>query len=540
MHNRIFIILAVLCLLPFSCSKPDAEGTSADSKDSQEKQEPTQKENPFLTLSVSGDVTLPAQNASLTVEVSTNLGGFEVRSRESWVSVSAQDAGSFTLSLQDNPDFVSRRSQVTVYAPKWGAAEDMQIFSVVQEAAQAHFTEVPLDGEGTSNAYLIGEPGLYSFSARVRGNGKTVQGLSAPSALSPSGAKLVWQSSAGFISEVSLKDGRILFTAKKTAANAVIAATDATGTILWSWHVWAPGFAVKELPTESGDVVMHVNLGATSEDYATSVGAYGLLYQWGRKDPFPGSPVRSGGTIYTKNIPVYGIDGKEVTIGGTSMNNTTNNTLQYAIANPSVCIANNAQQGTTGDWLRPGAGNDAFWGNPSGDVKEEGAFVNQGSKTYYDPCPLGWRVPSPRVFQHFTQSGGYTWATGTTTNLSFSDLGGECDVEIVDMNGDGVIGLEGDYADGWWFYTKRSSGAYAYFPATTRYDGGYGMFMGSMAGYWANYWYNAPGSSYGEGRSLAMSFQIHDYGNTEAYTITLSPLSGARRADAYAVRCQKE
>ena len=59
-------------------------------------------------------------------------------------------------------------------------------------------------------------------------------------------AEVLWESfgsmvepNAGdLVSEVRFEDGKIIFNASGKKGNAVIAAKDGTGTILWSWHIW--------------------------------------------------------------------------------------------------------------------------------------------------------------------------------------------------------------------------------------------------------------------------------------------------------------
>lgn len=92
--------------------------------------------------------------------------------------------------------------------------------------------------------------------------------------------------------------------------NALIAAYNASNEIIWSWHIWV----TKNDPGNIGNAVVYTtydwdnnginsdvrvprygimpcNLGALSEEYPTTLAAanrcHGMLYQWGRKDPFP-------------------------------------------------------------------------------------------------------------------------------------------------------------------------------------------------------------------------------------------------------------
>ncbi len=110
---------------------------------------------------------------------------------------------------------------------------------------------VKLSAEGTANCYLIQSPeGWYSFNATVKGNGVSTTGLSVNTKLAPTDAKLVWQSEKDMIESVEIKEGVISFewNSDIKAGNALIAALDKNGSILWSWHIWAPEDVAK--PTE--------------------------------------------------------------------------------------------------------------------------------------------------------------------------------------------------------------------------------------------------------------------------------------------------
>ena len=71
--------------------------------------------------------------------------------------------------------------------------------------------------------------------------------------------------------------------------NAVIAAKDADGNILWSWHIWVckdyDPVAKAQTYYNNAGVMMDRNLGATSATPG-NIASVGFLYQWGRKDPF--------------------------------------------------------------------------------------------------------------------------------------------------------------------------------------------------------------------------------------------------------------
>ena len=401
---------------------------------------------------------------------------------------------------------------------------------------------VNLSASGTANCYVIDAAGEYAFDASLRGNGASSQGLETPQPLSPSSAKLLWQDSKSMISSVSLSGTRLVFTAGSKPGNAVIAVENASGEIIWSWHIWHPEEPVSGLTTSKGYTLMNMNLGAISSEIGLS--AYGLLYQWGRKDPFPGSPIASGGTIQTKSAPVYDIDGNETQILASSMFESYSNNLDYAIAHPNTCLSCSPTK--TGDWLLSDESSPALWGNPEGGLNVDGKYINNGGKSIYDPCPAGWRVPPADLYSNFTGSGQYAWVEldsegnpqkDENGNMVISYTFGQDSYPVCDINADGILSME-DYNNGWVF--RLGDNTSSYFPASTRYDATYALLMGSMVGLWGNYWTNAPSvqSNGTSDSAIAMGFAVKDmYGKTN---ISISPNASGPKANAFAVRCIKE
>ena len=377
-----------------------------------------------------------------------------------------------------------------------------------------------LSASGTSNCYIIHQEGYCSFDATVKGNGAATEGLSAPDKMAPDSAAILWETSKGMITDVKLKDdGNIIFKAAALNGNALIAAYF-KNKIIWSWHIWFPEGKVTTAQTKTGYNVMNMNLGAMTASFGSTpdVKPYGLLYQWGRKDPFPAAPTLTGDT-QTVGAPIYGPDGKEVTISYSLWSSVDKNTIDYAIENPTKCLSNYAQYATCHDWLKASDSNDALWGNPKGGEKDsDNNYVNKGSKSFYDPCPVGYRVPPADVFRTFTTTGGYSQDPST--------------FDVVDLNGDGVISTE-DYNYGWFFRMKEGS---QFFPAAARYDGSYAMLMGSKSGLWGSYWGNAPAQSYGTATGYA--FCVLSFMNESV--VSASATASASRADAYSVRCIRE
>ena len=380
-----------------------------------------------------------------------------------------------------------------------------------------------LSADGMANCYIVQQAGEYKFKADNQFN--LGEGLPVPPAISVESVRLLWQSAKGLITSVSLdKEGEtpyVCFTVSEPRGNALIAVADSEGTIQWSWHIWMPETEISSVATTNGYEVMNINLGAISNT-PSEADSYGMLYQWGRKDPFPAAATLTGDTS-TLPATVYDIEGNPVSISNSDWRSDADNTLAFATANPTVVISNMSHFSTTRDWLKADAADNALWGNPDGDKRdpETNAYVNKGRKTCYDPSPAGWRIGPADVFNSFTATGGYAW--------EFEDF------NIDDANRDGVLDIN-DYYYGWHF--MMAGGNALYFPAAARYDGSYAMLMGSMSGLWGNYWSNAPYSSTPGCGFCGLSFQVKT--NTGQEMITISPSGGSSKADAFSVRCIRE
>lgn len=363
---------------------------------------------------------------------------------------------------------------------------------------------VDLSAAELANCYIVTHEGRYKFKADNQFN--LGEGLPVPPVLHVASASLVWQSEPGLVSSVSLEpeeDGLYInFEVAKVPGNVLLAALDEEGDIIWSWHIWMPGEEVSSVKSATGYEVMNMNLGALASA-AGDPASYGMLYQWGRKDPFPASATLTGNTS-TVGAPLYDMAGNTVRISNSSWYSTTDNTIAFSISHPTVCLSNYAQYSSSRDWLADG--DDSLWGE---------------AKTCYDPSPAGWRVAPADAFKNLTSSGGYAW-----------DID---DFNVYDANGDGIINLE-DYNYGWYFLVDSATPLY--FPAASRYDGSYAMLMGSMAGLWGNYWSCSSYPSISGGAQCCLSFQIK--GQNGEDWVTVSPAGGSSKADAYSIRCVRD
>ena len=174
--------------------------------------------------------------------------------------------------------------------------------------------------------------------------------------------------------------------------NALIAAKDARGGVLWSWHIWIPASAIETgtygLSTHK---LMDRNLGAllpATADAAITGEMFGLAYQWGRKDPF----VSAGSLSVTT----------PATVAGTARTSSAGQmSISETIANPTV-FANTTEK----DWnLSP---DNNLWST---------------EKTIYDPCPPGYRVPGTvdvLLFTAASVSDVPGWTYDVTTSHTFT------------------------------------------------------------------------------------------------------------------------
>ena len=220
----------------------------------------------------------------------------------------------------------------------------------------------------SSNSFIISYSGVYSF--------QTVKGNSSESVGDVASAEVLWESFGtdeqpeigSLVSFAMYRNGKISFEIPNLyrEGNAVIAAKDASGTILWSWHIWLTDQPQEQAYYNNAGTMMDRNLGATSATPG-DLGALGLLYQWGRKDPFIGSSSISSSAEAKSTI----------TWPSKVSSNSTNGTIEYATEHPTTFIKYN---GGNSDWY--------YTGSESTDNTRW-----QSKKTIYDPCPVGWRVP---------------------------------------------------------------------------------------------------------------------------------------------------
>jgi len=262
--------------------------------------------------------------------------------KELWLGVMNADG---QLAYYTGNEITIRRSEITVLGP-------------IDVVSMGNAETVDLSQSSAANCYIADARKNYRFRADVKGNSSEE--------ISPVSADILWSEGPAdglfpVIKPVVLYDGSVWFRKNSeaeeyTPGNAVVAVRDATGTILWSWHIWGTPEVSSSTWSSAGYEMMDRNLGAWSADNETE-GSEGLLYQWGRKDPFP--IVRS--EMFPTAIP------SDATVG----------TESYVLAHPTQWIY--GTEATCYDW--------------SYAVQNGSAWNSGGAKGLCDPCPAGWTIP---------------------------------------------------------------------------------------------------------------------------------------------------
>lgn len=338
---------------------------------------------------------------------------------------------------------------VTVKAPKTngGIARNGSFYITIGNETIGMLKKqifVEQEQPNSANCYVVGA-GTYDLIVTIKGNGTKgllVDGeatLESSASLTPDHISIIWETKKGLVTlektpgsnnwvstnaSYNTQTGSINYKVDPTGAtlsngkddktykggNALIGAYDKSGQVIWSWHIWvcpdmvdANGIKneyVEDWTPTTGYYVLDRNLGALSNE--PGVASLGLLYQWGRKDPFIGAKTIGEETYgqdwYGNITPALGQIETHVYDDNQKWGiNKDGKSIQDAIHYPTKLLKEGlskvtAQDGATNQNIEMGA---YLWGTKKGARTDE---KNLGSKTIYDPCPDGYRIPPVDAF----------------------------------------------------------------------------------------------------------------------------------------------
>ena len=377
-------------------------------------------------------------------------------------------------------DMLAERNQELKEAPAKGSAGDYYDLST-------HDIEGNITAMNTANCYVISSAGHYKLpliygNAIKEGNTnesayKTShvgywyltnfqdhagQNITSPyiniqNASNPATqASVLWADESGLIVNPTVVNDYLQFEVPEGAmkqGNVLIAAKNATGVVMWSWHLWfAPSDVLNTVAFTNDKGVFNFtkeNLGWKYTKYEKTIytvprtvrvkvrqtttnnnmkqeaiititqnpgsarEGYNTLYEHARKDPLPGTNTVSEGNFY--------------------LNGNYDPTLSYTIQNP-----NRYTPYTPDDYYHYILCYVNLWSTDQLSFDRYTSVV----KSVYDPCPVGFHVPNRLAFIDFSK---------TKVNTS----------NRADFN------VSGDWDNGWEFNNKITSpDATLWFPIT--------------------------------------------------------------------------
>lgn len=222
----------------------------------------------------------------------------EVECEAEWVDVSIEN-NSLTLYVDANETGEQRLAVIEVTV---GSDPDTAVarFKLTQLADPA----IDLSAEATANCYLCPTQTMVKFRGNIKGNGLrdgNSRYMATYDAKIDNGAyaEVLWEATfdADKTRSCAILDGSPVYATDEGAiyvqtgsmeGNALVGIFSAEGELLWSWHLWVtdsePGHSSHNHLTW-----MDRNLGALNNE-PDDISNRGLIYQWGRKEPFLPSP----------------------------------------------------------------------------------------------------------------------------------------------------------------------------------------------------------------------------------------------------------
>ena len=461
----------------------------------------------FLTV-VTSAYPVSGRGGVIEIPLTTNLDNYRVTmpSDAEWITHTETKAPEheeilvFTVEPNETPD-----TRIALISIKNTRNVELQTIMITQ--ASNNVTD--LSAGGIANCYIVPGAGAYKFSAEMMGNSNTPINIDNPA------ADWLWVDGSSdqnlLIGDVEYnpEDKCIYFLATGNMdGNAVVALYNSeTMRIAYSWHIWFVNGGVKDITAKTSGTWMDRNLGATGYRPEDEWRAYGLLWQWGRKDPFIGSDVwmyatsaaggKEGTAFDDMTAPNYVNPKFADTHDWWSQSNSSQfETIDASLAFPMRYTCRAAGDGVWTDELVL-----YTW------------RTEDGSKGMYDPCPAGYRVPAHTEF-----------ADGTVVGSLAYDL----------LNGAEVPYLGQEINNGA-LYTGNGPENETWLPAVPYR--GTGASIGKLLafGYYGTYW-TATTNDYEEESGKAYKYNSYISSNTLKFT----QRSSSSKAGGYTIRCKRD
>ena len=429
-----------------------------------------------------------------------------------WKVVSYDADGDGTFSMSEKPDWLTIPNEgrtTTQDVEQYTATFNANQRDVLADFNNAMKTADPVTNynlanatgadaiENTANCYIISAPGTYriplvygnaikggatnssaytSSKTKVMGSEEFVlqefvdhndHKITSPyinvqnSGAQATKAKVIWEDCQDIVTTLKVTgsgaDSYLTFTIdenKLQNGNAVVAVTNAAGTVMWSWHLWfTPKSSLKKIPFTSGsttynfmtdnlgwkytkwtgglkrEVVVKIEQQAETGEKKTATitlkqapgnnvrEGYGNLYQWGRKDPLPGT-----NNFYPNTAPNIGYKFNDgyATVGDSHAEYTNpanvqrmeKRTIGLGIREPGIMLPKVG--GGKLSWTNRQYIN--LWSADNDKMYESETPIKNGVKTIYDPSPVGFKVPDAYAFKDLSK-GGAVWENGYTLKV---------------------------------------------------------------------------------------------------------------------------
>ena len=476
------------------------------------------------------------EGATTSYQITSYVDDDKLHRPVKWKVVSYDADGDGTFSMSEKPDWLTIPNEgrtTTQDVEQYTATFKANQRDVLADFNNAMKTADPVTNynlanatgaaaiENTANCYIISAPGTYRiplvYGNAIKGGGtnssaytssKTkVMGteefvlqefvdhndhkitspyINVQNAGDPATqAEIVWSDVAGVVSNASVTGSRqnsfLEFTVNKNQlvnGNAVIAVKNASGTVMWSWHLWfTPKSSLDKIAMTSDGQTYNFtsdNLGwkytswwggtkdrtvvvklEQQAEFGTKKEAtvtltqkkgkderigYGNLYQWGRKDPMPGTDdLHPAGYRFNDGYQIVGDTQADIANADNQARMATR-TIGLSIKEPGVMlpkVGGGKLSWTIRQYVNLwSAMNDNFVGS-----------TRNGTKTIYDPSPAGFKVPDAHAFKDFSLTGadwnnGYTFIANNNKTIYFQAGGYR-------KSDNGALGLQGSHGLYW-------------------------------------------------------------------------------------------